>query len=386
MPVTTRSKPALRRSKRVSERRDQSEAAPKRRRTQSQPAKRKATRKPRRTKASESPVASNQDTKSATALTETAARVSAVVGQSASTPWREGENDIRPRAAHLCRMLGELYRLRWIENDRFRMRHWYPNLVCSNSIGSMSFGGSLTETYRRRTADLLDGMETPLKTLDQVNDMIDLRGVGPRTVSVLTEIYHTGYVDWIDDLHAEVCVQRAGDDARSLQLDELRRRADAYGARIAERRAQLRERAEQRHQEYLAQSVRQRKETVVDKALLHGVRITGAKRREYIQRSAVPQREKEATEVASSTESGAPTVRVTRGAERKRRIAHAFGGAALEDPCAVCLEEYTDEDQLLVFECQHCFHEACIRHWLHVRLANAVSPSCPLCRRPLCTN
>jgi len=43
--------------------------------------------------------------------------------------------------------------------------------------------------------------------------------------------------------------------------------------------------------------------------------------------------------------------------------------------CNICLEEYDDNDDLMLLKCDHYFHEKCIKHWL---LED--SNKCPLCR------
>ncbi|XP_059654496.1 putative RING-H2 finger protein ATL49 [Cornus florida] len=42
--------------------------------------------------------------------------------------------------------------------------------------------------------------------------------------------------------------------------------------------------------------------------------------------------------------------------------------------CAICLEEFSDEQSLTRMPCSHLFHGDCITRWLHT------SHSCPLCR------
>ena len=52
----------------------------------------------------------------------------------------------------------------------------------------------------------------------------------------------------------------------------------------------------------------------------------------------------------------------------------------LKDPempdCSICLEEFRDEDDIVVFECdpKHYFHADCGLEWLKNK------PECPLCR------
>ncbi len=43
--------------------------------------------------------------------------------------------------------------------------------------------------------------------------------------------------------------------------------------------------------------------------------------------------------------------------------------------CNICLEEYVDDDDLMLLNCKHYFHEKCVKHWLEED-----SNKCPLCR------
>ena len=47
--------------------------------------------------------------------------------------------------------------------------------------------------------------------------------------------------------------------------------------------------------------------------------------------------------------------------------------------CSICMEPIFSEN-LLVLQCAHLFHTACIERWA---LETALSPSCPVCRTPL---
>jgi len=46
------------------------------------------------------------------------------------------------------------------------------------------------------------------------------------------------------------------------------------------------------------------------------------------------------------------------------------------DQCAICLNSFTDEDQVVELKCdkKHIFHEQCIKDWLKRKL------ECPLCK------
>jgi hypothetical protein len=56
-------------------------------------------------------------------------------------------------------------------------------------------------------------------------------------------------------------------------------------------------------------------------------------------------------------------------------------GETREQDCAVCLEDFVDEDgdsvELRTMPCSHSFHQGCIFRWLRV------SRVCPCCRFPL---
>ncbi|KAG9287438.1 hypothetical protein G9A89_023810 [Geosiphon pyriformis] len=47
--------------------------------------------------------------------------------------------------------------------------------------------------------------------------------------------------------------------------------------------------------------------------------------------------------------------------------------------CAICLEDYVDEDKLRIMPCKHEFHIACIDSWLTER-----KRFCPICKRDIC--
>ncbi|CAI2166659.1 17406_t:CDS:2 [Funneliformis geosporum] len=48
--------------------------------------------------------------------------------------------------------------------------------------------------------------------------------------------------------------------------------------------------------------------------------------------------------------------------------------------CAICLEDYVDEDELRILPCKHEFHIVCIDSWLTTR-----KKFCPICKRDICT-
>jgi len=47
--------------------------------------------------------------------------------------------------------------------------------------------------------------------------------------------------------------------------------------------------------------------------------------------------------------------------------------------CAICLEDYADEDELRILPCKHEFHIICIDSWLTTR-----KKFCPICKRDIC--
>ncbi|KAI9293317.1 hypothetical protein K502DRAFT_338103 [Neoconidiobolus thromboides FSU 785] len=49
------------------------------------------------------------------------------------------------------------------------------------------------------------------------------------------------------------------------------------------------------------------------------------------------------------------------------------------EECAICLEDYIDEDELRILPCRHEFHIACIDPWLTTR-----KKFCPICKRDIC--
>ncbi|KAF0546062.1 zinc finger domain-containing ubiquitin ligase [Gigaspora margarita] len=49
---------------------------------------------------------------------------------------------------------------------------------------------------------------------------------------------------------------------------------------------------------------------------------------------------------------------------------------ALEETCAICLEDFEDGDKIRELPCHHCYHVECIDPWLTTK-----SSSCPLCKK-----
>ena len=42
--------------------------------------------------------------------------------------------------------------------------------------------------------------------------------------------------------------------------------------------------------------------------------------------------------------------------------------------CAICLENYEEEDDIVVLPCHHYYHKNCLEEWI------AHNGSCPMCR------
>lgn len=278
-----------------------------------------------------------------------------------SDDWISGKNDVRGRGAKLCRILGELYRLRWSENDRFKMIHW------------------------RKVAVFLDEFPDPILTQNDVESLIEHKGIGKSTVNVLLEVQMTGYVDWIDDLLAEVqnkfeSLGIIADD-KKVTMEMLEDRVERMSERSAEERRRNRERlANARRRDLEAKYVDR-----IEKAVNSGLIITGKERRLMVEKKREEQENgKESSKLESLEEEEMEGRYPTRGILRRKKIHKALIAAAnADDLCVICMEPYADESQLVVYECQHCFHMPCIQDWLASRLSNGVQPSCPLCRRPI---
>ena len=54
----------------------------------------------------------------------------------------------------------------------------------------------------------------------------------------------------------------------------------------------------------------------------------------------------------------------------------------LNKECVICLEEFCEDEDVIMLSCFHSFHEVCIAKWLK----NKTKSSCPLCKKDLHTN
>jgi hypothetical protein len=267
--------------------------------------------------------------------------------------WVAGESDVRQRAPLILRMLAELYKLRWDQerNDRFKMIHW------------------------RKMANFIEEFENPIRTEEDVESLNQFRGFGPSSFNVVSEIQMTGYLDWIDELTEEVRLrlENRGDEQRLASLMEIQAKAESLGERNAERRAAIRQSLVLRAASNPATAKEEiRIQSAIDKAVI----VSGKQRKKFIE-------EKIAKSDSEIPKEFVPARYQTRGVVQVERVEKALVVAIKVDSCAVCMEDYNDEDNLAVFKCEHCFHLNCIKHWLQSRFANGVRPSCPLCREPI---
>ena len=46
--------------------------------------------------------------------------------------------------------------------------------------------------------------------------------------------------------------------------------------------------------------------------------------------------------------------------------------------CSICMEDFTEGEEVVFCPCKHCYHNHCLKEWL--RLKNA----CPLCKLNIC--
>lgn len=65
------------------------------------------------------------------------------------------------------------------------------------------------------------------------------------------------------------------------------------------------------------------------------------------------------------------------GGEPGQFLEQVTGRSRSGEECAICLNDFRDDERLRAMPCSHAFHYHCISQWLR---RNAV---CPLCRRPM---
>ena len=227
----------------------------------------------------------------------------------------------------------------------------------------------------------MQDFEHPIVSEQEVEDLIHIKGIGESTVSMLMHVQQTGYIDYLDDLYAQIEVRHQWDQKRLSQLSEIGERVERMNVNHARRRALLRTRARDAftgREEYQLNSKSRVKTSLL---MEQGNIVTGAQRRKMIQ-----SREGEGdTGVSNSKREVLDEFAIlTRTETRRQRFEQAVRiSAEASDNCAICLEEYTDEEQLEVFDCKHCFHVECMQQWLETRFQNSIDPNCPLCRRPI---
>lgn len=258
--------------------------------------------------------------------------------------WISGETDIRERAAKLTSIMAQLYRLRWKDNDRFKMIHW-------NKVSA----------FLREFPD-------PIRTSEEIEQLIHHRGIGASTVHVLLDIQASGYLDYIEDLYVQVEMIHQWDARRMQQLEAIGERVQQIQVNHEERRALLRTMAMQRFNETTVSESSSKVSGMMGK----GTVVTGKQRREMMERPEEKGKQEKEENI------------LTRSALRLRKTQEsAIIAAEASDSCAICFEEYDDTSLLQVFDCRHCFHVECMQQWLLSRVKNAIDPTCPLCRRPI---
>lgn len=55
--------------------------------------------------------------------------------------------------------------------------------------------------------------------------------------------------------------------------------------------------------------------------------------------------------------------------------------------CPICFEEFNEEDNISILECDHYYHTECIKKWINTpqldKYNRKITKNCPLCREPL---
>lgn len=51
-------------------------------------------------------------------------------------------------------------------------------------------------------------------------------------------------------------------------------------------------------------------------------------------------------------------------------------GKKMNDICAICLEEFKTEDNIIRLNCSHYYHKCCVIKWFEIKYVN----TCPICR------
>ena len=65
-----------------------------------------------------------------------------------------------------------------------------------------------------------------------------------------------------------------------------------------------------------------------------------------------------------------------------KRIVCIGDFASINISCPICLEEFEDNEEIIVLSCSHGFHEQCLRQWLERK----ADTCCPLCKYAVCAD
>jgi len=52
-------------------------------------------------------------------------------------------------------------------------------------------------------------------------------------------------------------------------------------------------------------------------------------------------------------------------------------GLGEQTKCLICLDDFSDGDEIKTLPCLHIYHQACVERWLHT------DNSCPVCKTPI---